>query len=312
MKSKLVRLIFSLLFFVAFLTGCTSGNAVDVEAKFMPTFSVSAETQTSSPTAVLPMVVAGETTDASVAEFPADMAVVLVGRGETLNLRAGAGIENEVIGELAANQTGLMRTGRTALSGDETWLEIRTQAGETGWVNANFLTEYVTPDSFCKDVRIPFLFENLLLALQSESGEMLAGLVSPAHGLDLRYFHTGNLANYTPEEARWVFESSYKMIWGNAAGTGNEVTGTFREIPLPRLLEVFGADYELYCNDIGQLNAFAQQPWRFEYQNINFYRVFVPGSEQYDGLDWRAWLVGVEYVGGEPYLFALINFEWTP
>ena len=60
------------------------------------------------------------------------------------------------------------------------------------------------------------------------------------------------------------------------------------------------------------LNAFAIPPWPLEYENINFYRVFVPGTEQYGGLDWRAWLVGVEYVSGKPYLFAMTNFEWEP
>ncbi|MBT7074929.1 MAG: hypothetical protein HN922_08475, partial [Anaerolineae bacterium] len=45
---------------------------------------------------------------------------------------------------------------------------------------------------------------------------------------------------------------------------------------------------------------------------INFYQVFKPGTEQYGGIDWQSWLVGVEYIDAEPYLFALIHFEWAP
>ena len=311
MKSGLAKYSFLLLLFV--LVGCASGGSL--EATLVPTFALPSETKTPLPTA-LPMVVAGETLAAPVAEvnvgLPADVAVILVDAGDTLNRRVGAGVENVIVDELAYNATGLVRSGVTAYSGEELWAEVRTTTGEAGWVNARFLTEYVTPDAFCHDPQIQFLFDDLLIALESENGERFSSLVSPVHGLDLRYFHYGTLANYTIEEATWVFESSYEVVWGNAAGSGAEVAGTFREIPLPRLLEVFGADYELMCNDVGQLNAFAQQPWPSEYENINFYQVFKPGTEQYGGLDWRAWLVGVEYVGGKPYLFAMTNFEWTP
>lgn len=311
MKAAFAKISFLLLAFS--LVGCASGEGVDLT--LVPTFVLPLETQTPPPATSQPMMV-GEVRATSAAvvgvESPAEAAVILVGEGETLNLRAGAGIENAVIAEAPYNATGLFRTGMTASSGDNLWAEVRTSTGTTGWVNAHYLTEYVTPESFCRDPQVQFLFDDLLIALQNENGELLSSLVSPVHGLDLRYFHDGTLANYTPEEATWVFDSSYEVDWGNAAGSGQPVAGTFREIPLPRLLEVFGADYELMCNDVGQLNAFAQQPWLPEYENINFYQVFKPGSEQYGGLDWRAWLAGIEYVGGKPHLFALTNFEWTP
>jgi hypothetical protein len=307
MKAGFMKFVFSLIS-LFFLVGCGAAGEIEVEAELMPTFVVPAETQMPVSATALPPVVAGETEDASLTE----LAVILVGRGELLNLRTGAGIENEVIGGLASNERRITRTGLTAVSAEERWHEVRTPTGQVGWVNARFLTEYVAPEIFCADPQVAVLLENFFLALQTENGESLAGLISPVHGLDLRYFHYGTLANYTPEEALWVFESSYEMLWGNAAGSGLVVQGTFREIPLPRLLEVFGAEHQLLCNDIGQLNAFAQTPWLPEYENINFYQVYKPGTEQYGGLDWLAWLVGVEYVNGKPYLFSLTGFEWTP
>ncbi|HCB01753.1 MAG TPA: hypothetical protein DEP19_05165 [Anaerolineae bacterium] len=60
------------------------------------------------------------------------------------------------------------------------------------------------------------------------------------------------------------------------------------------------------------LATFSVQPVPAEYTNINFYTIYKPGTEQYGGLDWRAWIVGVEYVGGKPTLFALIHFQWEP
>jgi hypothetical protein len=244
--------------------------------------------------------------------LPAEISVILVGEGETLNLRAGAGIENAVVAEVPYNATGLFRSGVSTMSGEDLWAEVRTSTGQTGWVNARYLTENMSTEKFCADPQVQFLFDNLLIALQNKDGELLSTLVSPVHGLDLRYFRHGTVANYTPDEAAWAFQSSYTVIWGYAGGSGLEVSGTFSEVPLPRLLEVFGANHELMCNDVGQLSAFSQSPWLPEYENINFYQVFRPGTEQYGGMDWRAWLAGVEYVGGKPYLFALTGFEWEP
>ena len=309
MKSGVVK--FAFLLIPIFLAGCTMGT--DASATLIPTFVLPSETQAPPAATAQPVVVGDGTAVPMVGvELPGKGAVILVSETDTLALRTRAGVENSVVDDLPYNTTGLIRTGKTANSGDDLWAEVRTPAGETGWVNAYFLTEYVAPDEFCRDPQIQFLFDNLLLALRNKDGELFSSLVSPAHGLDLRYFHHGTLANYSPEEATWVFQSTYEVIWGNAGGSGQEVKGTFSEVPLPRLLEVFGADYELHCNDVGQLNAFAQKPWRPEYENINFYRVFKSGTEQYGGLDWRAWLVGVEYVGGKPYLFAMTSFEWEP
>ncbi|RME87347.1 MAG: hypothetical protein D6770_09530, partial [Anaerolineae bacterium] len=172
------------------------------------------------------------------------------------------------------------------------------------------LTPTLTP--FCADARVPALLDALGEALIAEDGERFAALISPEHGLDLRYWRYGTVANYSPEEARWVFQSTYRVRWGAEPGSGKETVGTFREVPLPALVEVFTAHHERYCNDPGITALFAPQPWPEEYHGLNYYTVYRPGSEQYGGLDWRAWLVGVEYVRDTPYLFALIHFQWEP
>ena len=300
-----------LLFLAFFLMGCAP--AAGEVSTLMPTMIVPI-TEETLPAATAPTVATAEGSAVVPAgpALPSEAAVILVGKGETLNLRAGAGVENAIVTEVAANTTGLFRTGMEAFSGEELWAEVRTSTAETGWVNARFLTEYFSPEKFCADPKIQFLLDDLLIALQSENAELLATLVSPAHGLDLRVFHHGTLANYTSEEATWVFQSSYDVPWGYEGGSGKEVNGTFSQVPLPLLLEVLGSDYELHCNDVGVTSAFAQEPWPPEYENINFYNVFKPGTAEYGGLDWRAWLVGIEYVETKPYLFAMTHFEWEP
>lgn len=310
MKLDFAKFSLFFLLLVDLLLGCVP--AADASSTLVPTFSLPAETGTVPPATANPIVVIDGTALAVGTVLPTDTAVILVGEGETLNLRAAAGVEHPVVAEVAANATGLFRTGVAQFSGEDLWAEVHASTGEAGWVNARYLTEYVPAEKFCADSQIQFLLDDLLIALESNNGELFASLVSPVHGLDLRYFRYGTLANYSPAEAAWVFQSSYDVVWGYAGGSGAEVRGSFGEVPLPMLLGVLQSEYELHCNDVGVTAAFAQEPWLPEYANINFYNVFKPATDQYGGLDWRAWLVGVEYVGGKPYLFALIHFEWEP
>jgi hypothetical protein len=234
---------------------------------------------------------------------------VLVQPDDVLNVRTGAGVENAIAGTLGSTATNVVRTGTAASAGGDRWVEIQEPRG---WVNANFLTEYVAPSTFCGDARVTSLLSSLESALLTSNGELLGSLVSPAHGLDARLWRYGTVANYTPEEASWVLQSEYVVNWGPAPGSGAETSGTFSEQLLPKLQEVFGAAYSLHCNDTLDLATFSLEPWPADYTNVNFYTVYKPGTEEYGGLDWRAWSVGIEYVGGSPKLFALIHYQWEP
>jgi hypothetical protein len=241
--------------------------------------------------------------------------VVLVVPGDVLNIRAGAGVENAIVGTLQPTASGVNRTGPVSSAGGERWMEIQNPSGASGgngWVNANFLTEHVTSSTFCADSRVTDLLNRLKTALLNSDGELLSSLVSPVHGLDLRLWRYGTVANYSLEEAAWVFQSEYVVSWGPAPGSGEETSGTFSAQPLPKLQEVFGANYSMNCNDTLDLATFSLEPWPAEYSNINFHTIYKPGTEQYGGLDWRAWTVGIEYVQGKPTLFALIHYQWEP
>jgi SH3-like domain-containing protein len=239
-------------------------------------------------------------------------AVILVPEGDVLNIRSGPGVNNAVVGTLEPATSGLVRTGKTTPVGTDLWVEVQNPEGGTGWVNSNFLTEEVSSSAFCSDARVTALIQNLASSVKGTNDDMLAALVHSRHGLDARLWRYGTVANYTTEEASWMFESEYEVNWGPAPGSGEDAVGTFSEELLPKLQEVFNANYTTHCNDPLDLATFSVEPWPLEYENINYYTVFKPGSEQYGGLDWRAWTVGVEYVEGKPYLFSLIHYQWEP
>ena len=238
-------------------------------------------------------------------------AVILVSPGDVLNIRSAAGAGNPIVGSFGPTATNVMRTGPSARVGDSLWVEVQRPGG-TGWVNSHFLTEYVSASAYCADSQVTTLFNSLETALLNSNGDLLANLSSPLHGLDLRLWRYGTLVNYDRQQARFLFESSFQVNWGPAPGSGENTLGSFSQAVLPKLAEVFGAEYQLHCNDTLDLATFSLVPWPPEYANINFHAVHKPGTETYGGLDWRTWLAGVEYVNGKPYIFSLIHFQWEP
>lgn len=239
-------------------------------------------------------------------------AVILVPSEDVLNIRSAAGVENPITGSFAPTSKNVMRTGRSAKVGDSVWVEIQAPGGGTGWVNANYLTEYVAPSAFCANTQVSTLLNDIKSTVLTSNGQSLASLVSPVHGFDLRLWRYGTVANYDSEHARFLFDSTFEVNWGPMPGSGEDSIGSFATAVLPKLTEVFGANYELHCNDTLDLATFSLAPWPPEYGNINFYAVHKLGSEIYGGLDWRTWLVGIEFVGGKPYLFSMTHFQWEP
>jgi len=244
---------------------------------------------------------------------PSDLyAVVNVFSDDVLNIRSEPGVENPIVGTLEPDESGLTRTGKTFSLGEDTWVEIQSASGRTGWVNADFLTEYVGPAAFCADTRVITLLGDLETAVNTTNGELLRSLVSPAHGVDVIYIRNGTVANYSPDEAGWVFQSNYVVDWGVGAGSGESVAGTFQAIVLPSLQAVFKNE-TLICNEIQLGGATYNVEWPSEYANLNFYSIYNPGNDPaYDGMDWNTWLAAIEYVDGQPYLFALLHYQWEP
>jgi hypothetical protein len=204
-----------------------------------------------------------------------------------------------------------MRTGPSSTVNGEQWVQVQNPAGGSGWVYANYLTEYVAPSNFCADARVNTLLTNFGNALKTSNGETLASMVSPAHGMTVYLWRFGIPHTFMPNDTKWVFNSTFVHNWGAAPASGLDTTGSFHEKVLPWLQEVFNASYSLTCNSLGTAPQYGNNPWPVEYTNVNFYTVFKPGTPGVD-LDWRYWLVGVEYVQGQPTIFAIIHFAWEP
>jgi hypothetical protein len=238
-------------------------------------------------------------------------AVILVDPADVLNIHSAAGAGYAVVGSFSASANNIMRTGPSTSVGDSTWVEVQKPGGGNGWVNAHYLAEFVPSAAFCSDGRVTTLIDKLDTAFSTNNGEQLSALVSPAHGMTVYLWRYGNSVIFDKTAARWVFDSTYVHHWGEAPGSGLPTDGAFHDVVLPKLQDVFNASYSLTCDSLGSAPQYGLSPWPETYANVNYYTVFKPGSPGVD-LDWRYWLVGVEYIQGQPLVFALVHFQWEP
>ncbi|HLE03585.1 MAG TPA: hypothetical protein VI729_03105 [Anaerolineales bacterium] len=233
-------------------------------------------------------------------------AVVWVEEG--LAVRQPAGITSSEVASLPADQRGIGVTGQSTLLGSSTWLEIFLPEGGTGWVNGYNLTEDVAPEPFCQDPRLVDLANRFILALESESGDQLAQLASPKRGLIIRHDWWNPEVVTEMGSLSHLFQEAAGLDWGINRDSGLSITGSFGEVILPQLLDVFSAPPAFGCNRLATGSTAEEVAWPSEYTNLNFIS-FHRAAPSPNSLNWRTWALGIEYVAGSPYLAVLVQYR---
>jgi hypothetical protein len=167
-----------------------------------------------------------------------------------------------------------------------------------------------TPPAFCNDPRGRDLITSLTNAIASKDGALLASLVSPAQGMNVVYFREGKVVNYDIEHAKFVFETSFDADWGVSFGSGEPTLGSFQKIVLPDLQLVFTPQAEIVCNQLKVGGATYVPEWPYPY--LDYYSVHYAGTDEFGGLNWQTWGVGMDQVDGKPYIAALVHYVWEP
>ncbi len=160
----------------------------------------------------------------------------------------------------------------------------------------------------CTDPKVVAMINTFITAVLTEDGELLGSVVSP-DGMEVRYFRDGNAINYLPDQAKFLFETTFEADWGLEPGSGLPKIGSFHDVVVPDLVRIFNQPYTLYCNELRHGGATYELTWPY---NKDFYSIHFAGTEANGFLDWHTWVVGVEYINDEPYIYALTQFFWEP
>lgn len=162
---------------------------------------------------------------------------------------------------------------------------------------------------FCQDTRALQLLSDLRTAIQTRDGKLLASLVSPSTGVGVRFIREGKVVTYF-DNVKFIFETTYEADWGPGAGSGLPVKGSFQDIVLPSLELVFASNPILTCNELKTGGATYVPEW--PYQGMEYYSVHFPGTDEFGGMNWETWAVGMVRQEGKPMLAALVRFAWEP
>ena len=233
-------------------------------------------------------------------------AVTLAG---VLDIHSGPGVGNPVVGSFTRDAVNVMRTGPSQPADGAEWVEVLLPDGiNRGWVNSYYLTEYVTRETFCADTHIAPLIDQLKQAMTFSNGALFGSLVSPKHGFNLNYWPSSNTINYTSTTAPTVFTDPQVMDWGSGGGSGVVDTGTFAQVVQPQMVDVLNSAYQLNCDALSYGGTYTNVT-AYTNTNIHFYSVAQPPTTV---MDWKVWLVRIEYVNGQPYLFGAVHYVWEP
>ena len=248
-----------------------------------------------------------QATTVNLAQVPYALAWVI--EGEPLAVRQPAGITSMPVASLASDQRGLTVTGNTTQMGSSTWVEINLPEGGKGWINGWNLTEDVLGSAFCEDGRIPELANQFIVAVKERDGGKISQLVSPKRGLIIRHDWWNPEVNVSFSSVPGLFLDPTPTNWGVNRDSELEIDGTFREVILPQLEDVFSIAPELHCNEIGAGSTGQDAIWPSEYSNMNYISFYRAAPEPGSQLNWRTWALGIEYLNGQPYLALLVQYR---
>ena len=160
----------------------------------------------------------------------------------------------------------------------------------------------------CIDPQVTALIDSLKKSMLNLDGPLLSSLVSP-NGMEVRWVRYGNIVTYTREQASFLYETTFEADWGDAPGSGAPKLGAFHAVIVPDLVKVFNQQYTLHCNEIRHGGASYELQWPYK---KDFYSIYFAGTDANGLLDWHTWVVGIEYVDGKPFIYALIQYFWEP
>ena len=165
------------------------------------------------------------------------------------------------------------------------------------------------PATICGDPQVTAMIEIFKKAILTADGPLLSTLVSPARGMDVAYFRDGTVITYKPEHAKFLFETTFEVDWGTEPGSGAMKRGSFHDVVVPELAKTFNQPYTLHCNELKHGGATYEMEWPYQSE---FYSIHFPGTQANGNLDWQTWVMGIEYVSGKPYVYAVIQYFWEP
>lgn len=297
------RIILGVMVLFVSVVNCSQRENINNSLEQTPTLEVTEVALTATP---IPP------TATPVPSFGESVAAVFLSDSEELIIYNTPGDLNSKKTGLEAHTVGIKLTGEVKEIDGNLWLEVRTPEGDIGWVDNQNVTPYIPPDEFCASSDVEPFLDGLIELFISADGEKLSSLISPFHGLRVRYHWKNEEISFSRDKIQELFTSNESYEWGVEKNSGVQVVGSFKDILYPSLKQTV-REGDRYCNSLEQglaadwVEGFIQ--WPFEYTNLNYVSVFRPAPEG-DELNWRTFAFGLEKYEGVITLAVILQYKW--
>jgi hypothetical protein len=234
--------------------------------------------------------------------------VVWVAENDSLNVRSGPGVQNDIAGTFPYDAGDIRITGAAEEKDNVSWVPV-IREGITGWVRDDYLTEQVEKQQFCGDKKAYTLLNSFFTAIEKKDGAVLEKVISPRRGLLIRLNWWNPEVRIPPKAIPILFDDKTPYKWGAGEGSGLATEGSFADIILPSLSKDLAGQPQVLCNELagGPTTGLIKLPP--EYQNFHYFAVYRPGSKEQE-LDWGTWAVGFEYNNSEPVIIFLVHYNY--
>jgi Bacterial SH3 domain len=242
--------------------------------------------------------------------------VVGVYSGDVLNVRAGPGVEQPIVGSLPYYGQNVEVFAGDQLVGESWWVPVR-HGQVSGWVNRSYLASQVGNVADAVAARSA----QAILAIRDHDMQALARLVHPVKGVTFSPYAYVHPLQGAPGEADMVFSPAQLTglwtdptvyHWGTYDGSGEPIDLTFREYYGEFVYDVDFAQPQVVGlgETVGQGNSINNIPTVYP-NGVTVEYHFEGFDPQYAGMDWRSLRLVLEELDGTWYVVGIVHDKWT-
>ncbi|TKD72016.1 hypothetical protein [Pseudalkalibacillus hwajinpoensis] len=156
---------------------------------------------------------------------------------------------------------------------------------------------------------------DVMRAIQNRKMTDLAQFVHPQKGVLFSPYATVDSKRaqvFMPVQVKGLLTNKKQIEWGTEAGKGDPI-----RLSPDDYFKTYVYDVDFIETDFVTYNGYYKETNSIQniteaFPESNYIEFFVPGSEEYEGMDWKSLkLVFTDYEG-EPYLAGVVHDQWTP
>ncbi len=156
---------------------------------------------------------------------------------------------------------------------------------------------------------------DVMKTLENREMTDLGEFVHPKKGLLFSPYGTVDKKRaqvFMPDQLKDLLSSKKQIEWGTEAGKGDPIRLEPEDYYKTYVYDVafIETDFVTYNDYYKETNSIQNVTEAFP--DSNYVEFFVPGSDEFEGMDWKSLKLVFTSYKGEPYLTGIVHDQWTP